>query len=235
MVASSRNPGAEVSSPLILVTLSCWLLAGPAFGQQTNRIQSLAQLREQLTAHLDQPRFADALWGVKIISLDTGKTLFESQADRLMSPASNCKLFTAALALDRFGGDYRIATTVYATAKVNWRGTVHGDLIVVGHGDPSWNRRRFGTNFWEIFEPFIGVLTNAGVRRIKGDIVADATFFRGPPTGASWTADDLQDYYGAKISALSLDDNYAEISVQPGAATARRASLRCCNPIPDSC
>ena len=49
-----------------------------------------------------------------------------------MSPASNCKLFTAALALDRFGGDYRISTTVYTTAKVNWRGTVHGNLIIVG-------------------------------------------------------------------------------------------------------
>src|ERR1039458_7632873 len=62
----------------------------------------------QFDAHLAQPRFNGALWGVKIVSLDSGKIIFEHHADRLMSPASNSKLYAGALALDRLGADYRI-------------------------------------------------------------------------------------------------------------------------------
>ncbi len=188
-----------------------------ATAQQTNNIQTLAELRERIQTELAQPRFDGAIWGVKIISLDSGQTIFEDHADRLMSPASNSKLYTGALALDKFGGDYQIATPIYATAKPNRFGTVHGNLIIAGHGDPSWNAWRFGTNFWDIFEPFVSVLTNAGVRRVTGDLIADASFFRGPPFGSSWTADDLQEAEAGEISALTLDDNVAQFRVRPGA------------------
>ena len=199
------------------VAVAAWLVAYPAPGQGTNGIPTLAGLREQIAAHLAQPRFSGALWGVKIVSLDTGKTLFESHADRLLSPASNCKLFTAALALDRFGGDYRISTPIYATARPARSGAVHGDLIIVGHGDPTWNARRFGTNFWDIFEPFVSALTNAGVRRVSGDLIADATFFRGEPTASSLTIDDFQYGECPYISALTINDGWAQVRVTPGA------------------
>jgi len=61
----------------------------------------------------------------------------------------------------------------------------------------------------------VEMLRKAGVKRITGDIVADASYFRTPPQGAGWTADDLDDYYGAEVSAISLDENYADLKVQP--------------------
>jgi len=194
-----------------------WLATNPVPGQGTNGLQTLAGLQEKIAAHLAQPRFSGALWGVKIVSLDTGKTLFESHADRLLSPASNCKLFTGALALDRFGGDYRISTPIYATAKPNRSGTVHGNLIIVGHGDPTWNSRRFGTNFWDIFEPFVSALSNAGVRRVTGDLITDASFFHGEPTGSSLMIDDFQNGECPYISALTINDGLAQVRVTPGA------------------
>jgi len=202
---------------LVGAAVGIWLVTQPAPGQGTNGIPTLAGLREQIAAHLAQPRFAGALWGVKIVSLDTGKTLFESHADRLLSPASNCKLFTAALALDRFGGDYKMFTPIYATAKPNRSGTVHGDLVIVGHGDATWNARRFGTNFWDIFEPFVSALTNAGVRRVTGDLIADATYFRGEPTCSSLTIDDFQNGECPYVSALTINDGWAQVRVLPGA------------------
>ena len=90
-----------------IAAAAVWLLALPIFAGETNRIQTLDNLEQNIASFISQPRFSGALWGVKIISLDTGRTLFESNADRLMSPASNCKLYTGALALDRFGGDYQ--------------------------------------------------------------------------------------------------------------------------------
>jgi serine-type D-Ala-D-Ala carboxypeptidase/endopeptidase (penicillin-binding protein 4) len=184
--------------------------------QDANAARTVDELRSQLAAHLEQPRFHGALWGVKIVSLDSGQTIFEDHADRLMSPASNSKLYTAALGLDRLGGDYRFTTPVYAAGKISGDGTLRGDLVVVGHGDPSWNARRLGANFWTVFEPFVKILTNAGVRRISGDVIADATFFRGPPTGSSWTIDDFSGGEAGMISALTLADNVVQVRVEPG-------------------
>ncbi len=180
-------------------------------------VASVETLRAQCEAHVTQPRFSGALWGVKVVSLDTGRTLFEHHADRLMSPASNSKLYTGALALDRLGGDYRIVTPIFGTAKPDADGALRGDVIVSGRGDPSWKTRGGKQDFWSMFEPFIAVLERAGVKRIAGDVVADATWFHALPNGAGWTADDLNDSYGAEISALTLEDNYAELRVTPAA------------------
>jgi D-alanyl-D-alanine carboxypeptidase/D-alanyl-D-alanine-endopeptidase (penicillin-binding protein 4) len=162
---------------------------------------------------------------VKIASLDTGRVLFEHHADRLLSPASNSKLYTSALALDRLGADYRIVTPLLGTAKPDANGDLRGDLIVSGRGDPSWRARGTPKKFWDTFEPFVTALEKAGVRHVTGDLIADATWFHALPAGSGWTADDLNDYYGAEISALTLEDNYAELRVTPAAAPGQPCAL----------
>lgn len=179
--------------------------------------RSVAELQGQIGKHIGQARFAGALWGVKIASVATGKVLFETHADRLLSPASNSKLYTGALALDRLGGDYRIVTPIFATAKPGAEGTLRGDVIVSGRGDPSWNSGSARKKFDEVIEPFAATIAGAGVKRVTGDLVADATFFRGGPSGAGWSTGDLNDYYGAEISAISLEDNYVDMRITPGA------------------
>ena len=187
-------------------------------------LKTVEELRTRLEAHVTQPRFNSGLWGVKIVSLDSGRTVFEHLADRLMSPASNAKIYTGALALDLLGGDYRISTPIFAATKPDRAGVVQGDVIVSGRGDPSWKSRRAssapkeaGKDFWSTFEPFVAAIEQAGVRRITGDVVADATWLRGVPQGAGWTANDLNEYYGAEISAITLEENYAELRLTPGA------------------
>ncbi len=182
---------------------------------------TFAELRDRLAAHVSQPRFHRALWGVKVVSLDTGRVWFEHDAHRLLSPASNTKLYTGALALDALGPDYRIRTPVVASARPDGAGTIRGDAIVSGRGDPGWKVRRTGREFHTLFEPVIAVLTRAGVRHVTGDVIADATWFHVPPHGAGWTADDLNDWYGAEVSAVSLEENYAQLRVHPAAAAGR--------------
>jgi D-alanyl-D-alanine carboxypeptidase/D-alanyl-D-alanine-endopeptidase (penicillin-binding protein 4) len=184
--------------------------------QSTNAIVSVAELQQKLTAHLAAPHFAGAMWGVKVVSLDSGQTLFTHNAEKLLSPASNAKLYTVALALDQLGGDYRIKTSLYAGAKPNHRGTLKGDLIVYGRGAPDFNARLHGGDILRAFAPLVAVLTNAGIKRISGDLVGDESFFRGPPFGSGWTWDDAQFYYGAEISALTANDNYLELAISPG-------------------
>jgi serine-type D-Ala-D-Ala carboxypeptidase/endopeptidase (penicillin-binding protein 4) len=197
-----------MTTVLCLVTL----VAGAAPIGEVTTNSSLPELCAQLDAWVNAPRFSGALWSVKIASLDTGRTLFEYHPDRLMSPASNSKLYTGALALDTLGGDYHFITPIRATAKVDTQGTLAGDLIISGCGDPSWKAPRFAT----IFDPFVAALTKAGVKVVTGNLVADNTFFHGSPTGGSWCVEDVTDSEGAPISALTLADNAADIHVAPG-------------------
>ena len=89
---------------------------------------SVTELRAKIDEHVSAPRFAGAVWSVKVASLESGRVLFEHHAERLMSPASNSKLYTAALALDQLGGEYQIRPPVLATATPNRDGRLAGDL-----------------------------------------------------------------------------------------------------------
>jgi D-alanyl-D-alanine carboxypeptidase/D-alanyl-D-alanine-endopeptidase (penicillin-binding protein 4) len=194
------------------------LLCG-AFAQETNSAkpaETLTDLQSRLTNHVAQRRFAAAMWGVKVVSLDTGKTLYEHNAGKLFSPASNSKLYTCALALDRLWPDYRIRTSLYSQARPDRLGTLNGDLIVYGRGDPTINARLNGSDIFKALEPLVAALTNAGVKRIKGDLIGDESFFRGPPFGSGWAWDDMENYYGAEISALTINDNLLQLNVKPG-------------------
>ena len=198
--------------------------AVPTVGRVAPAPITAAALRAELETMLAAPRFAGAQWAVSVVSLRTGEVLFSHGAERRMSPASNAKLFTAALALDRLGGASRLETRVLATQPVDGAGVLRGDLVIAGRGDPGWNPRRSGQPWEEIFTPIVEVLRRAGVRRITGDVVADGTYLRVPPFGASWTADDLMEDYGAEVSGIVLDENYVEFEVAPGAAAGAAAS-----------
>lgn len=187
-----------------------------AYSQQPSPApSSLEDLQHRISEIIIQPRYQSAMWGVKIISLDTQKTLFENNAEKLFSPASNSKLYTMALALDRLGPDYRIRTSLYARQRPNRWGTIKGDLIVYGRGDPTINAKLHGDIF-QALEPLVAALTNAGVKRISGDLIGDDSCFRGPPFGSGWDWDDLQYYYGAEVSALTINDNTLQLLVKPG-------------------
>jgi len=183
----------------------------------TNDYPLLASLQQRLAEHIASERFAGATWGVKVVSLDTDRTVFEHNAQKLLSPASNCKLYTVALALDELGGDYRIKTSLYAAATPNRRGTVGGNLIVFGRGDPLLAAGLHNGDIFQALQPLVAALTNAGIKRIAGDLVGDESFIRGSPFGSGWVWDDFQNYYGAEISALTINDNTLRLSVTPGA------------------
>ncbi|MGA2866967.1 MAG: D-alanyl-D-alanine carboxypeptidase/D-alanyl-D-alanine-endopeptidase [Verrucomicrobiota bacterium] len=208
---------------LFAQVLLAGLLVGAAFGQQEQPPGTLAELQERLAGWISQPRFAAAQWGVKVVSLDSAKTLFEHNAGKLFSPASNAKLYTVALALDRLGPDYRIRTSLYAKARPDARGTLEGDLIVYGRGDPTINARLHGGDILKALAPLAAALTNAGVKRIAGDLVGDASFFRGPEFGSGWEWDDQEYFYGAEISPLTINDNTLQAGVRPG----ERAGVPC--------
>ncbi|HKX62108.1 MAG TPA: D-alanyl-D-alanine carboxypeptidase/D-alanyl-D-alanine-endopeptidase, partial [Verrucomicrobiae bacterium] len=53
-------------------------------------------------------------------------------------------------------------------------------------------------------------------KRIRGGLIADESHFRGPPLGSGWMWDDLENYYGAEVSALTVEDNVVDLVLKPG-------------------
>jgi D-alanyl-D-alanine carboxypeptidase/D-alanyl-D-alanine-endopeptidase (penicillin-binding protein 4) len=176
----------------------------------------LDQLRAAIDAIIGQPDFARAEWGVKVVSLATGKALYAHNPEKYFSPASNTKLFTAALALNNLGPEYKIETSLYADRGPDSTGTLDSDLIVYGRGDPDFRAGLHSGDYRAALEPLAAALAKSGVKRIKGDLIGDHSYFSGPPYGSGWEWDDFQWYYGAEVSALSINDNSLDLSVKPG-------------------
>ncbi|MBA3765936.1 MAG: D-alanyl-D-alanine carboxypeptidase/D-alanyl-D-alanine-endopeptidase [Acidobacteria bacterium] len=178
--------------------------------------KTVEELGARLQDVLRRPELAPAQVAVKIVSLDTGRTLFEENAGKRLMPASNMKIYTVAAALDRLSPDYRFKTSVYAPARPDATGTVRGDLTVYGRGDPSIAARFNDKNYNKGIDEIAARIVAAGVRKVEGGLVGDETYFTGGPLGDSWEWDDLQWWYGAEVSALSVNDNALDLFVKPG-------------------
>jgi serine-type D-Ala-D-Ala carboxypeptidase/endopeptidase (penicillin-binding protein 4) len=192
----------------------------PALRQTSAAPATLEELRARLREILSKPEFAASRMTAKIASLDTGRVLFEQDADKWMQPASNMKLYTVAAALDRLGPDYRFVTSVYAPARPDASGAIRGDLIIYGRGDPSYATRfnpSGDADYYRAINELASNIANAGVRRVEGDLVGDESYFSGSAIPAGWEWDDLQWWYGAEVSALTVNDNSVDLSVKPGA------------------
>jgi len=188
-IAASRAPVLSWSSPRGADALASDL--GAALTQHTRRGQ----------------------WGVIVVSLSRGDTLFESHPDAMMQPASTMKVYTSVLALDRFGPDHHFTTAVLRDSQITPDGVLQGNLYLRGGGDPSLSPRFWGTV--NPMDSLARLVVTAGVRRVHGDIVGDATAFDSQLVPEGWQPRYLGAAYAARVSALSLDENLVWVVVQP--------------------
>ena len=178
-------------------------------------------LAAQIDALLEQPRFAHASWGIAVVSLDSGRTLYVHRADRLAQPASAAKLFTAAVSLASLGPAYRFPTRVLSRGTIR-NGRLNGPLILYGMGDPTLGSA--SSRDWAA--QLASQLYARGIRQLHGGLIADDSYFTGPSFGAGWEAGDLQSWFAVPSSALSVDENSVNVTVTPGASPGAPASVR---------
>jgi len=195
-----------------------------AVGQQRTPLRSPAQLAEAIDAVLDKDAFANAFWGVYVADLNTGEVLYNRNGRKSFMPASNVKLYTAAVALMKLGPDYRYRTTLYADGPVH-DGVLRGDLIIRGSGDPTIGGRFHDGDVTRVFRAWADSLINLGITRIEGDIIGDDDIFDDIPLGTGWSWDDETYYYASEISGLSFNENVIDVSIRgqrigaPGSVT----------------
>ncbi len=192
---------------------------------ETSSAQTLTELRTRIEQIVRQPALEAGFFAVKIVSLDTGAVIFEQDSRKLVRPASNMKIYTVATAFDKLTPDYRFITSVYAKEKLDDDGKVKGDLIIYGRGDPSIAARFNDGDYFKGINALADRIVAAGVKRIKGDLVGDESYFDGDSFGSGWTWQDLQWSYGAPISALTVNDNAIDLTVRPGSKAGAAVSI----------
>jgi D-alanyl-D-alanine carboxypeptidase/D-alanyl-D-alanine-endopeptidase (penicillin-binding protein 4) len=187
-------------------------------------VQTLASLQSFIASRLARAEVRRGRVGVKIVSLNTGKVVYEQDADKYFMPASNMKNFTVATAMEKLGPDYKFVTRIFASAMPDSSGTIKGNLRILGGGDVSISTAFFGTSpsdpetYYKGIDRLVDAIAAAGVKRIDGNIVGDESHFKGFAIPSTWEWDDLQWYYGSEVSALPINDNAVDLSVTPGNA-----------------
>jgi D-alanyl-D-alanine carboxypeptidase/D-alanyl-D-alanine-endopeptidase (penicillin-binding protein 4) len=207
-VATDPTPTATASPAASPETLRSTKLASSA-------PRTLAELQSRIEQIAHKPALEPGFFAVKIVSLDTGSVIYEQDAHKFVRPASNMKLYTVAASFDRLTPDYHFITSVYAKEKPD-DGKVKGDLTIYGRGDPSISARFNNGDYFKGINDLADRIVAAGVKRIKGDLVGDESYFNGAPLGSGWEWDDLTWSYGAQVSALNVNDNAIDLTVKPG-------------------
>jgi len=145
-------------------------------------------------------------FGIKIHSLERNKTLYSVNSHRLFAPASNVKLLTTAMALKRLRPEYRFKTGLYATTPVGGE-TLRGDIFIKGFGDPNL----VSEQMWLLVKE----LKNIPLRKVHGDIIADASFFDNNLRVKTWKKGGVE-AYNAPLGALSFNFNTVTVHINPG-------------------
>ena len=113
------------------------------------------------------------------IDLATGQTLFRRNADRSLAPASNEKLTVTYAALVELGTSYRFRTALLGVGSQE-ENVWHGDVFIKGYGDPTLTSPEL--------EGLAEQLTELGITRIDGRVLADESWFDAQRTAPGWKA-----------------------------------------------
>jgi len=126
-------------------------------------------------------------------AVESNSPILSHNADKSMNPASVMKLVTTNAALDLLTPAYRWKTEVYRDGNVE-KGVLNGNLIIKGYGDPSFKVQEF----WRLLMS----LQQAGIKRIKGDLILDKSYFAKNIGDRNTFDDEIWRAYNAMPSAF---------------------------------
>ena len=181
---------------------------------------SLDQFNEKADELLCPRSLRNAHWGVAVFDITNDRVIYEENLCKSFMPASNMKLFSTAVALEKFGPDFTFDTKFYIDGKIE-NGVLKGDLIVRGMGDPSFSYR-----YAKKEDPLLKmdalveeIIEATGIKGIEGKIIGDDNFFTDDAIELTWESEDLSFWYAVECGGLNFNENVVQFRVKGRAGT----------------
>lgn len=130
--------------------------------------------------------------------------------ERLLTPASVTKLFTAASALTSQGAGYSFETKLYYVGTLQ-ADTLYGFLLVKGSGDPSIDSKYFPRDRNRWTQHVVQALKSKGIRHITEGLVVDASRWEFMGFNRHWATEDFGNYYAAGVYGFNTYDNWLDL------------------------
>ncbi len=165
------------------------------------------------------PTMESAGFGIKVVNLDKGDTLYEKNSNTSFVPASNMKLLTTGIALEVLGKNFKFKTMIAHDGTITPNGELNGNLYIVGGGDPTLGSKYLVAKDpervtkeeqlkqIEFIETWVEEIRKAGIKEINGDIIADTSYFPETTLPATWEWGDLRYSFASPPNSLSFLDN----------------------------
>ncbi|MDT8285636.1 MAG: D-alanyl-D-alanine carboxypeptidase/D-alanyl-D-alanine-endopeptidase [Elusimicrobiales bacterium] len=171
------------------------------------------------------PSMDGSSWGFAVMDAASGKEIFARNAGLSLVPASTMKLPVTAAALEYLGPEKRFVTRL-VSAERPAGAVIGGDVYLVGGGDPSPGSEiiRNAPALSAVYSGWAERLRAAGISSVRGSVLADETLFESFQPG-SWSWEDIGNYYAARPSALTVNDNLYRIYFGPGASAGDKAEV----------
>lgn len=181
------------------ITLLCLVLFSLGANSQNT-------INTALKKFINSDGFKHASIAISVSDVNTGKSIINYNSMLSLIPASSLKIITTATALEILGAKHKFKTVLYQDGDLLPDGTLYGDLVIKGFGDPCLGSVYF-PNSENIISMIANVLRNRKIKRLTGGVIADNSYFKSqiPPT---WIWEDIANYYGATANSLSYKDNY---------------------------
>jgi D-alanyl-D-alanine carboxypeptidase/D-alanyl-D-alanine-endopeptidase (penicillin-binding protein 4) len=191
-----------------------FLFSGGFAGAQTlqNRLQNAFSRLQQDS----QCKYASV--SLTVLDAKTGETVFAANPNMGMATASTLKTITSVTAFNILGKDFQYQTQFGYSGTISADGTLNGDLIIKGAGDPTLGSWRYaGHKENEILSQMVAALQQAGIKKINGNVIGDDSIFGTQSIPNGWIWMDVGNYYGAGTSGLCWRENQFDIKLRTGA------------------
>ena len=173
---------------------------------KSDSAHSLKALERDIDNIIKREGIIDSDFSIAVYSLDEGKYLYKKNELKSLTPASTTKIITSFAVLNVLK-DLQITTPIYHNGKII-NGTLHGDLIIYGMGDPLLTQRDF--------DSISVVIKNKGIKTVTGNIYVDDSYFDNQTSRFKYSRDDDEVEPLAPITPLSIERNKALVTVRGG-------------------